>query len=72
MIVRPATPADVPALAELAARTWTDAFGHTVSAEDLAAELEKRRSEAYFRTALASDTALVTLSGRACQRWFPR
>ena len=39
MIVRPAAPADVPALADLARRTWADAFGDTVSPDDLAAFL---------------------------------
>jgi hypothetical protein len=46
--IRQATLDDVPALCELAKRTWADAFGHSVSAEDEAAELEASRSEAYF------------------------
>jgi diamine N-acetyltransferase len=57
--VRRATRADVPALADLARRTWEDAFGHTVSREDSSAELDANRSAAYFEAALAEDTVLV-------------
>ena len=46
--VRPAEPGDIPALADLARRTWTDAFGWSVSDVDQAAELETQRSPAYF------------------------
>lgn len=63
--VTPANLDDVPALAELAKRTWSDAFGHSVSAEDEAAELEKTRSERYFENALRHDTILVAESGGA-------
>jgi len=59
IVCRPARPSDVPALSTVARRTWSDAFGSTVSAEDEAAELESTRSEAYFETALTSDTILV-------------
>jgi ribosomal protein S18 acetylase RimI-like enzyme len=59
VIVRQATPADVPALADLARRTWEDAFGHTVSAADLTAELDANRSAAHFAAALEADTVLV-------------
>jgi ribosomal protein S18 acetylase RimI-like enzyme len=57
--LRPAEEADVPELSALAKRTWADAFGSSVSTEDLAAELENTRSEEYFRAALAADTILV-------------
>jgi diamine N-acetyltransferase len=57
--VRAAEEADVPAISALAKRTWADAFGSSVSSEDRAAELEKTRSEEYFRSALAADTILV-------------
>jgi ribosomal protein S18 acetylase RimI-like enzyme len=59
VIVRPVEPADVPALSALAARTWADAFGHTVSVEEQVAELEQTRSEQYFRAALEKDAILV-------------
>src|SRR3954471_20683688 len=63
--VRAATPADVAALADLARRTWTDAFGHTTSADDLDAELAANRSEAYFEAALRADEILVAVAGEA-------
>jgi diamine N-acetyltransferase len=59
LVIRPAGPSDVPALSELAKRTWTDAFGKPLSPEDLAAELEESRSEAYFTNALKETTILV-------------
>jgi ribosomal protein S18 acetylase RimI-like enzyme len=61
--VRPATPADVPALSALAKRTWADAFGHSVSAADVAAELASSRSEAFFHAALQTDVILVAEAG---------
>src|SRR5689334_22731813 len=57
--IRAAGPADVPALSRLAKRTWADAFGHSVSPEDAAAELEETRSEAHFLAALREQTILV-------------
>ena len=62
--IRPATPDDVPALADLAKRTWSDAFGSSVSPEDEAAELESTRSPAYFAQALERDTILVAATER--------
>ena len=56
--IRPAKPADVPALAALAQRTWSDAFGWSISPEELAAELENR-SEASFADALETWTTLI-------------
>jgi diamine N-acetyltransferase len=62
-IIRPATVDDVPALADLAKRTWSDAFGSSVSPADEAAELERTRSRAYFIDALRRDTILVSERG---------
>lgn len=59
LVIRPAGPSDVPALSELAKRTWADAFGGPFRPEDLAAELEKSRSEAYFSDALKETTILL-------------
>jgi ribosomal protein S18 acetylase RimI-like enzyme len=59
LTIREARAHDVPALASLAARTWSGAFGSTVSAADEAAELEETRSEAYFEDALTTRTILV-------------
>jgi diamine N-acetyltransferase len=57
--VRPAEVTDLSALSALAKRTWADAFGDSVSAEDEAVELEEKRSERYFREALRNNTILV-------------
>jgi ribosomal protein S18 acetylase RimI-like enzyme len=57
--IRAAEEADVPGLSTLARRTWADAFGSSLSPEELAAELERTRSEEYFRAALGVDTILV-------------
>ena len=62
-IIRPATADDVPALADLARRTWSAAFGSSVSPADEAAELERTRSPAYFIEALRRDTILVSVTG---------
>lgn len=59
MKIRPVTEADLPPLADLARRTWLDAFGDSVNADDAAAEAEDTRSEEYFRAALRTDTILV-------------
>ena len=58
-MIRPALSRDVPALADLATRTWSDAFGDGVSRDDEAAEFAERRSEGYFASALATKTILV-------------
>jgi len=57
--IRAAEPDEVPELAALARRTWSDAFGGGVTAEDEAAELEAGRSETYFASALREETILV-------------
>ena len=44
MILRPASIEDLPALAELARRSFTDAFGHLYAPEDLSAFLASWRS----------------------------
>jgi ribosomal protein S18 acetylase RimI-like enzyme len=62
--IRPATPADVPQLADVGQRSWTDAFGWSVSSDDLAAELENR-SEESFAQALNRWTTLVAEDGDA-------
>lgn len=59
MRVRPVTEADLPALADLARRTWLDAFGDSVREDEAAAYAHATRSEHYFRSALRTDTILV-------------
>jgi ribosomal protein S18 acetylase RimI-like enzyme len=58
-IIRPAPSREVPALSRLAKQTGADAFGEPLRPEDLAAELERSRSEAYFINALKETTILV-------------
>jgi len=58
-MIREANAADVPALADLARRTWLDAFGATVAPENAAAEAAEGRSEERFRAVLAERTILV-------------
>jgi hypothetical protein len=57
--IRPTRLSDVPALSALAKRTWSEAFGDSVSPDDAAVELEKTRSEKYFINALREKTILV-------------
>lgn len=52
MSLRPATPADAPALADLGRRAFVAKFGHLYSAENLAAFLEDSHSEATVRAQL--------------------
>lgn len=59
IIIREAEPNDVPNLAALAAQTWLNAFGATVSAENAASEADEGRSEGRFREVLAKRTILV-------------
>jgi len=64
LVIRPAEPSDLAALADLAKRTWSNAFGEGVSPEDEAAELQERRSESYFAAVLHEKTILVAESDR--------
>ena len=65
MVIRAATPRDIPELADLARRAWLDAFGDSVDADDAAAEVEETRSERYFANALLTKTILVAEAGGA-------
>ena len=61
--IREAEADDVPALADLAQRTWLDAFGASVSAENAASEAAEGRSEERFHRSLAERTILVAENG---------
>jgi len=61
MIIRPVLANEIAALSALASRTYTETFGASMSAEDLAAQLKATRSEDYFRNALREDTILVAV-----------
>jgi ribosomal protein S18 acetylase RimI-like enzyme len=60
MILRPATPNDVPALVALARRSFTDAFGHLYAPENLATFLDTSRSPANVAASIAdADTGVM-------------
>jgi ribosomal protein S18 acetylase RimI-like enzyme len=59
MIIRTAEAGDIAALADLARRTFCDAFGRSLSASDLASHLLNNLSEAYFRAAAEADVFLI-------------
>jgi len=61
-LIRRALPDDVPGLAALAARTWSEAFADGISPDDVAAELDETRSEAYFAAALRSPGRTVLVA----------
>ena len=60
--LRPATPADAPALAELGRESFTAAFGHLYKPEDLAAFLAEYRTPAKFRAHLADPPTLIQVA----------
>ncbi len=59
LTIRAARPGDVDALADLARRTWSDAFGGGVSRADEEAELDEGRSARHFADALTDKVVLV-------------
>jgi ribosomal protein S18 acetylase RimI-like enzyme len=61
MNIRELQKGDIPALAELAAKTFSETFGHSFTAEDLERQVEETRSETYFRSVMDNDTLLVAL-----------
>lgn len=61
--IRAVQDADVVALSALASRTYAETFGTSMSADDMAVQLEATRSEAYYRTALRQDAILVAVIG---------
>jgi ribosomal protein S18 acetylase RimI-like enzyme len=64
VIIRPAGRVDLAALAALARQTYADAFGHSFSASDLAAHLERHLADGYFRLALEEDVFLLAEAER--------
>ncbi|MGE3800854.1 MAG: N-acetyltransferase family protein [Candidatus Kapaibacterium sp.] len=49
---------DLPELALLAARTYSETFGYSLTPEELEVEIKEHRSEAYFRSVIGNDTLL--------------
>jgi ribosomal protein S18 acetylase RimI-like enzyme len=60
--LRPATEADMPALAELASTSFVAAFGHLYRPEDLAQFLAEYRTPEKYREHLADPPTLVQLA----------
>jgi ribosomal protein S18 acetylase RimI-like enzyme len=62
LILRPATPADIPPLALFAAEAFTSAFGHLYRPEDLALFLSEWRTEKAYRDAMAVPANRIQLA----------
>jgi ribosomal protein S18 acetylase RimI-like enzyme len=62
MNLRPATAADIPALAELGRESFVAKFGHLYKSEDLAAFLEEYRSEARYAAQLAEPSTRIQVA----------
>ena len=62
MKLRPATPADAPALAELGRASFVAAFGHLYRPEDLAQFLAEYRTPGKFREHLADPPTLIEVA----------
>ena len=63
MPVREATSDDLADISLVAATTYSDAYGSSLSHEQLSAELAVSRSVGYFRSAMLTDTILVSEEG---------
>jgi ribosomal protein S18 acetylase RimI-like enzyme len=59
MNIREATQNDIKQLADLASKTYSDAFGHVFTQEELAKRLQETRSEKYFYEAVKLDIILI-------------
>ena len=62
MILRPASPADVPTLVAFSREAFTDAFGHLYAAEDLAAFLDEYRAPERFAASISDLGRAVTVA----------
>jgi ribosomal protein S18 acetylase RimI-like enzyme len=52
---------DISALAKLAAKTFTETFGHSFTPEELKTQIKETRSEPCFRSVMDGDTILVAI-----------
>ncbi|BDI33032.1 N-acetyltransferase [Capsulimonas corticalis] len=59
LVIRNVQLSDIPALSEFAMKTYSDAFGHSLSPEDLAEHLRKHLSPNSFQLIFAEDTVLL-------------
>lgn len=64
LILRPATPADVPALSRLGIESFVAKFGHMYRPEDLATFLEEAHSERALAAEIANPQRLYHLAER--------
>ena len=55
MNIREATSNDLPALSQLAQKTYSETFGHSMSTTELETELKSNKSETYFKNAIEKD-----------------
>lgn len=62
MILRPAAPSDVDALAKLATDSFVAAFGHLYKPEDLAAFLAQNRTAEKYRAHMADPVTLIEVA----------
>ncbi len=62
--MRPGTPDDAAALAELAAATFTETFGHLYALSDLVAFLRGARSESTYAELLGHEDTFIVLAER--------
>ncbi|MGH6933003.1 MAG: GNAT family N-acetyltransferase [Dongiaceae bacterium] len=61
MLIRPAEVGDLPALSELARKTYSESFGHSFTPSDLAFILNNEISYESLREAMAEDIILVAM-----------
>lgn len=59
IIIKTADSRDIEALSELAKRSYSHAFGHTMKSESLSKYLKTNCSEAYFENTLKNDVILT-------------
>ena len=59
LVIRNAQKSDIAALSELAIQTYSAAFGHTLSAADLTAHVQKHLSPSHFSRIIDEDVVLV-------------
>lgn len=66
MKIRPAVKGDIAALSNLARKTYAAAFGHSLTAADLAHHLETHLSDARLAKALEEDVVLLAEEEGGC------
>ena len=59
MKIRNATFKDIKALSDLASRTYSETFGHTMTSDELKKALIETRSEKYFASVIDKDSILI-------------